>query len=87
MVAQGIAGRPEINVMAIGQGVTRAGGQSRYRAGSREGAPRVAVGKRALSHKLGWPESEVDIEPARCASSPLSVTAQQQQPFPREIRW
>ncbi len=29
----------------------------------------------ALSHKLGWPESEMDIKLARCASSPLSVTA------------
>ena len=28
-----------------------------------------------MSHKLGWPESEMDIEPARCASPPLSATA------------
>ncbi len=31
----------------------------------------------ALSHKLGWPESEMDIKLARCASSPLRVTASQ----------
>ena len=31
----------------------------------------------ALSHKLGWPESEMDIKLGRCASSPLSVTASQ----------
>ncbi len=29
----------------------------------------------ALSHKLGWLESEMDIKLVRCASSPLSVTA------------
>ncbi len=29
----------------------------------------------ALSHKLGWPGSEMDIKLARCASSHLSVTA------------
>ncbi len=31
----------------------------------------------SLSHKLGWLESEMDIKLARCASSPLSVTASQ----------
>ena len=30
-----------------------------------------------MSHKLGWPESEIDIKLARCAGSPLSVTASQ----------
>ncbi len=29
----------------------------------------------ALSHKLGWPENEMEIKLARCANSPLSVTA------------
>ncbi len=41
--------------------------------------------KRALSHKLGWLESEMDIKLARCASSPLSVTASQ--PISSAIRY
>lgn len=30
----------------------------------------------ALPHKLGWLESQIDIELSRCASSPLSATDQ-----------
>jgi hypothetical protein len=35
------------------------------------------VRRATLSHKLGWPESQIDIRLGRCAISPLSVTASQ----------
>ncbi len=41
----------------------------------KEGIVAASMLLAALSHKLGWPESEMDIRLPRCASSPLSVTA------------
>ena len=38
---------------------------------------RILGRRSASSHKLGWPESEMDIELVRFAGSPLSVTASQ----------